>query len=64
MAASYDSLDYKSLFRSINRDQQGDKPEAPRGMLRGAGDLGIELASGVARGVKFTADAFGAGNAV
>jgi hypothetical protein len=40
-------------------------PVAPaRGAIRGMGDLGIEAVSGLARGVKFTADAFGADNAV
>ena len=39
------------------------KPK-PAGLLRSVADLGIEAASGVARGVKATADAFGADNAV
>lgn len=39
------------------------KPK-PAGFLRSVADLGIEAASGVARGVKATADAFGADNVV
>ena len=60
-----------SYFRNLDKSLLPDlfkpvQPEPPpsRGLLRGAADLGAEAVSGVARGVKFTADAFGAENAV
>jgi hypothetical protein len=54
-------------YRDYSEQEIGDaigyKPK-PAGFWRGVGDLGVEAVSGVARGVKFTADAFGANNAV
>lgn len=46
-------------------DQFDPGYKAPqRSAVRGLADLGVEAVSGVARGVKFTADAFGANNPV
>lgn len=46
-------------------DQFDPGYKAPeRSAIRGLADLGVEAVSGVARGVKFTADAFGANNPV
>lgn len=61
---------YPDLDRQQIADRLGVKfapaqtPAQSRGLMRGAADMGIEALSGVARGVKFTADAFGADNAV
>lgn len=41
-----------------------EPPAPPRSLPRGIADLGVEVASGVARGVKFTSEALGADNAV
>lgn len=42
----------------------GPEPEPSRGLLRGAADLGLEAASGAAKGIKFMSDVFGADNPV
>ena len=60
-------IDRVAQVQGVARDDviahMGYKPK-PAGFLRSVADLGIEAVSGVARGVKFTADAFGANNAV
>ena len=59
--AYFDKLDLDPTL--IGGGASPEKPK-PAGFLRSVADLGIEAASGVARGVKATADAFGADNAV
>lgn len=64
----------QAFYPDFDRQQIADRlgvkfapveaPVEPRGLLRGAADLGIEAVSGIARGVQFTADAFGADNPV
>jgi hypothetical protein len=56
-------IDLDLAGRALDRLSQPATPERQSGWRR-VGDIPLELASGVARGVKFTADAFGAGNAV
>lgn len=60
--AYFDNLD-QNLLGELFKPAPA-QPTPSRGALRGLGDLGAEAVSGVARGVKFTADAFGADNAV
>jgi hypothetical protein len=62
--ASYDDLDYGALFSGLRRQQAPEPTDESRGVFRGAADLGLEVASGVTRGVGMLANAFGANNAV
>ncbi len=61
------TVDYDALISNIKRLSAGSVAEqapADRGMLRGMADLGLEAASGAAKGIKFMSDVLGAGNPV